>query len=332
MADVQTQFIWPPIGQERAIDFLEKSLLSGKLAQTYVFAGPRDLGKSSLALAFARNLWRQDRGVEVSQDDFTSLNSDLYILDKEPEKKQISVEQARDFIKRLSLSSFSNSYKIGIIKEATTLSIEAQNALLKTLEEPKDKVIIILLIEDTSVLMPTILSRSQVLYFYPVSSAAVYDYLLASLDIKRSLAKELAAASLGRPLQARAWADDPTEYQQRADLVQRLFTFSGLSLSARLQFIAGAGNENNFDATLAEEWITIWEGLWRDALLLSLGQEDRLQYPALAVAGQKQLAVIPESERSSRCLANLKQLQQARAYIRGFVNPKHVLESLAIYF
>ncbi len=139
--------------------------MSGKLAQTYVFAGPRDLGKSSLALAFARNLWRQDRGVEVSQDDFTSLNSDLYILDKEPEKKQISVEQARDFIKRLSLSSFSNSYKIGIIKEATTLSIEAQNALLKTLEEPKDKVIIILLIEDTSVLMPTILSRSQVLYF-----------------------------------------------------------------------------------------------------------------------------------------------------------------------
>ncbi|HPY99512.1 MAG TPA: DNA polymerase III subunit delta', partial [bacterium] len=146
MADIKNRFDWPPIGQDKVVAFLEKSLVSGKLAQTYIFAGPKDLGKSSLALAFARNLWQSDRGAAGSGN-FESLNSDLYILEKDDDKQVIGVEATRNFIKRLGLSSFMNSYKIGIIKEAETLSSESQSALLKTLEEPRAQVVIILLTE-----------------------------------------------------------------------------------------------------------------------------------------------------------------------------------------
>ncbi len=332
MSETPVQFSCPPIGQERAASFLEKSLISGKLAQTYIFAGPRDLGKASLALAFARNLWRFDHGQKENDDNFENVNSDLYILEREADKKQISVDQAREFSKRLSLSSFLNSYKIGIIKEAELLSTEAQNALLKTLEEPRDKVVIILLVEDVSALMPTIASRSQILYFYPVSSAAVYDYLLASLEIKRSDTKEMSAAALGRPLQARQWAENPALYQEQSDLVKQLFNFLNTDLADRFSQINAAGTEGSLSADTARQWLDIWESLWRDALLLSLNQEDRLRYPALLPKWKQYLESWPESERAPKALVCLKQLQQARIYINGFVNPKNILESLAIYF
>src|SRR5690606_22718152 len=155
------------IGNEKAIAFLDKSIKSDRLAQTYVFIGPEELGKSTVALAFAKNL----------QGEMEGFNSDLHILNREADKKNISIDQVRDFIKILNLSSFSGSYKIGLIKEADLLSEEAKSALLKTLEEPKEKVIIILLVSNEENLPATILSRSQKIYFNPVSASVIYDYL-----------------------------------------------------------------------------------------------------------------------------------------------------------
>ncbi|MDP3836945.1 MAG: DNA polymerase III subunit [bacterium] len=332
MGDAKTQFVWPAIGQDRASAFLEKSLLSGKPAQTYIFSGPRDLGKATLALAFARNLWRLDGGEAEANSNLGGLDSDLYILERDPEKKQISVEQAREFNKRLGLSSFLNSYKIGIIKEAELLSTEAQNALLKTLEEPREKVVIILLVDDVSRLMPTISSRSQILFFYPVGPESVYDFLLSTLELKRSTAKEMAAAALGRPLQAKWWAENPALYKEHQATVENLFTFIESDLSKRLSLISEAGTDSSLDAATALHWIDTFESLWRDALLISLGQEDRLQYPALQEKWKKMLIAEEEAGAMRRAVFNLKQLQQAREYIRGNVNPKNILESLALYF
>jgi len=333
MPDVKSKFVWPAIGQDRAAAFLEKSLLSGKPAQTYIFSGPSDLGKSTLALAFARNLWHLDGGQAEANSNLGGFDSDLFILEKEAGKKQISVEQAREFIKRLGLSSFLNSYKIGIIKEAELLSKEAQNALLKTLEEPREKVVIMLLVDDVSHLAPTISSRAQILFFYPVGSDSVYDYLISSLEVKRSVAKEMAMAVLGRPLQARRWAENPELYLKKTELVRKLFGFLESDLAGRLALIAEAGSDNSWTVELAIEWLDVFESLWRDAMLLALGQEDRMQYPALLDRWRKFMALNGEEMSSLRqTLSNLKQVQRARDYINGSVNPKNVLESLAIYF
>jgi DNA polymerase III delta prime subunit len=92
----QNHFEWPQIGNENLIEFLDRSLFQHKLAQTYVFSGPEDLGKSTVALAFARNLIISD---VAETRDFSSVNSDLHILSREPGKKNISIEAVRDFIK-----------------------------------------------------------------------------------------------------------------------------------------------------------------------------------------------------------------------------------------
>lgn len=323
------QLDWPLVGQDKVISFLEKSILADKIAQTYIFSGPKDLGKSSLALAFARNLWHKDLGDKGETLDEGSLNSDLYILEKLEDKKQISIDQVRDFNERLSLSSFFNSYKIGIIKEAHLLRLDAQNALLKTLEEPKENVLIILLTEQPEALLDTIISRSQLLYFYPVSSDVVYDYLLSvQKDAKRSQVKDMAAAASGRPLRALRYLEEPKLYQIMIERADKALLFISSDLSVRMSMIKDIFGEKP-DRQLVFDYIENWEFLWRDALLVSLGQNDLMHYPAFISTWQK---LMLELDLQAKALNALQHLQEAREYFKGAINLKNILENLAFHF
>ena len=332
MSEALGQFAWPKIGQERVVSFLEKSILAQKIANTYIFAGLKDLGKHSLALAFAHNLWRQDLAHDNDDDAFKArLNSDLCVLQCLEDKQQISVNQAREFVRQLSLASFFNSYKIGIIKEADRLSLEAQNALLKTLEEPRTKVVIILLTESPDKLLATILSRSQLLYFYPVSKDVLYDYLLDEVPGKRSQAQEISALAEGRPLRALQWLQEPEQYQAVLELQSSALDFILSDLSHRFAWI----KDNIGDSPEREKiilYLQVWENLWRDALLFSLNQIDRLRYPALKEQWQKLQTQNPHLNLSKTALASLQVLQASRQQLQGAINPKNILDNLAIYF
>lgn len=325
------QLDWPLIGQDKVISFLEKSILADKVAQTYIFSGPKDLGKSSLALAFARNLWKKDLGEKGETLNLDSLNSDVYILEKPEDKKNIGIDQVRDFIERLSLSSFFNSYKIGIIKDAQLLRPDAQNALLKTLEEPREKVIIILLIDNPQSLLQTLTSRSQILYFYPVSKEIVHNYLLANLDVNRSLVKDLAAAAAGRPLRALKWAEDESLYQELVLKTDKAFEFINRDLSAKLNMIKELFGEKP-ESDLVLEYIEQWELLWRDAMLLSLGLNEQLSYPNYLSEWRENMAASGVEAYHEQALKALKSLKEARIFLKGSINLKNILENLAIHF
>jgi DNA polymerase III subunit delta' len=274
---------WPEIGQDRAVSFLEKSLLADRLAQTYIFVGPSDLGKNTLALAFARNLLASDKnfsGDLMSAE--SSANSDLHILKREEDKQLISVEQTREFMKMLNFSSFLNSYKIGIIKEADKLTQEAKSALLKTLEEPNKQVIIILLVNDLSILPATIVSRAQIVRFHPVSQEFIYNYLLKLGEKKRSRAKALAAISLGRPLKAKRFFSSEKLYETELEKAKLLLDFFELDLAQRRQalqaYFKGSRNEQLKEA---ESLLASWEGLWRDLMLALVDGGDLFFYQDL---------------------------------------------------
>jgi DNA polymerase-3 subunit delta' len=323
-----TEAQWPKIGNETAIKFLAGALANDKLAQAYVFVGPDDLGKSTIALAFARNLQGQPAG----------FSSDLHILEPLPEQKGISIEAVREFIKILNLSSFNNSYKIGIIKEADTLSEEAKSALLKTLEEPKERVIIILLIRDDSNLPATILSRSQVLYFYPVSSGVIYDYLIDNQGASRSLAKDLANLSLGRPLLALRLLENPADYEAYLTRASLWLTLLTTDVNARLTILDQIFKDKTWSKTArdtANHIIDMAEGLARDLILLNLGEKDRIQHLAilkdLEQVGHK-LSATSQPNPLVLILQQLKAAAQAREYLAGNVNPHLVLEQLVINY
>lgn len=314
---------WPEIGNPRVLEFLDSGLKHGRLAQTYIFSGPSDLGKSTVALAFARNLQGATEG----------FNSDLHILEPADEAKSISIEATRDFIKTLHLSSFSNSYKIGIIKEADKLTAEAQSALLKTLEEPQDKVLIILLAVDANNLPETIRSRSQILYFYPVPAETIYDYLIKNYGASRSLAKDLANLALGRPLAALHLLEHPEDYREYLERAEAWLSLFTSDLTARFSILDNIFKDKTWSKQANEtagRLLDLAEGLSRDLLLLSLGQSEHLQHSALRPSLDKALLKLGGLEAGPAILRQLKLLAQARQYLAGNVNPHLVLEQIIV--
>lgn len=326
----QKQYDWPEIGNNSLIDFLDQSLALQKLAQTYIFAGSEDLGKSTIALAFANNLILSD-GQEAR--DFSSVNSDLHILNREVGKKNISIEAVRDFIKMLSLSSFLNSYKIGIIKEAETLSSEAASALLKTLEEPRDKVIIILLTSSVDLLMPTIVSRSQVLYFYPVALEIVYDYLLKELKLSRTDAKDMASLAAGRPLLAVKFAQNEAVYQRNLEMARIFLAFFSLNIPERLKVLATflTSDVGPLTADKADAILESWQRVTRDLVLKATNCPELIQHTALIkeIEAVGNRFVSPTNEEALRHYSKILELfNMLKKYLAANVAPSAVLEQV----
>lgn len=321
----EVSYRWPAIGNDKAVDFLDKSLKNKQLAHAYIFIGPEDLGKSTIALAFARHI----------QGEVGGFNSDLYTLEPEPGKKVISIDQVREFIKMLGLSAFLNSYKVGLIKEADALSEEAKSALLKTLEEPKDKVVIILLATSEESLPATILSRAQKVYFYPVPAGTIYDYLIDNYKANRSEAKDLANLALGKPLKALYYLENPESYQDYLEKATKILNLFSISAADRLNGLDGLFNDRTYSRQAvdsARQLVLIVEGLLRDLLLLNFDQKNYLQHVALIDSLEKVLPVLglETEDRVEFLLTRLKLTAQAQEYLEANVNPRLILEQLVI--
>ena len=157
------EFNWPLVGNDHIVEYLAKSIANNNIGGSYIFTGPDNLGKTTVAKYFANALVclnkEQGEGIlpcgqcSACEQVNKQIHGDVHLIKKEKDKKNISIEQVREFIRVLGMASFLNSYKIGIIKHAESLSLEASNALLKTLEEPKVKVIIILV--SSSIFKPS---------------------------------------------------------------------------------------------------------------------------------------------------------------------------------
>ncbi|HTW96856.1 MAG TPA: AAA family ATPase [Candidatus Methylomirabilis sp.] len=337
---------WPLAGNRPLTDFLEKSVAGGKVAHSYIFLGPRDLGKTAAAVFFAAALLcqKQKPGIfsfpcgtcascrELSNRSTEAggweiAHGDFHLLKKEPDKKNISIEQVREFIRILEMSSFLNSYKVGIIKEADELSESAANALLKTLEEPRPKVVIILTATREEKIPATIVSRSQVLRFQPVSASVIYDYLVDVCRCPRTQAKEISRLGLGRPALAKKFFDDQEFYQNYLRQAGAFLDFFRKNLNERValvdEIMAGADEEKTETALKV---LNIWQGLARDLLLLSANNGDLIQHEPL----RDKLRNLPSAVTADVCLKIVAALKNGEKFIQANVNPKLVLENIAI--
>lgn len=344
MKSLDFKLNWPLIGNQHITEFLGKSIVRDRLAGTYIFNGPDNLGKTTLANYFAQVLLCEDRkkdkatpcGVCSSCRSFLletgenlelgNAHADFHILKKEKDKKNISVSQVRDFIRALNLSSFSGFYKVGVIKHADTLSIEAANALLKTLEEPKRGVIIILITKNTEGLPQTIVSRSQVLNFHLVATDIIYDYLVNSHGVGRGDAKKFARLSLGRPALALKFFEDNDFRDKYNDRVEIFLNFLRADINGRLEMIDGIIDkkiQGQEAVQLARRTIEIWQGVIRDFILLFYGHNNIVQHHQVEVFGRHNFSVPDLLYFQHLC-------RQGEEYLQNNVGPKLVLENIAI--
>jgi DNA polymerase-3 subunit delta' len=301
------------------VEFLKISLNNNKVASAYIFQGPKDIGKFSVAKYFASLLIFGNDSENVLNIEVKS-SGDLQILEKEEGKQNISIEQVRVFIKNLNLSSFKNRYKVGIIKEADSLSLKAANALLKTLEEPADNVVIILLTTKSENLLKTIYSRSQIITFYPVPSEDIYDYLLSNYKVDRNKAKELSRLSLGRPALAVKMLEDNEYYDKMIEQAKLFLSFLELNINDRIiafEKYFGKKNIGQVAKQKALELLENWSLALRDCLFSAYNQLDLISFELL----KDKLVNIEDS----RAINIFKELEKAKKYLEANVNANAVL-------
>ncbi len=349
------QFSWPLVGNGHIIEYLSRRLInssrqnSKSLGGTYIFSGPPDLGKTTVAKYFAQSLLCKNyqlgqgnlpcgkcsvcRRFGEKQDNSQREIScgDFHIIKKKEDKKNISITQIRDLIQILSMSSFANSYKIGIIKEAESLSQEAASAFLKTLEEPKKDVVIILISSQIEKLPKTVVSRSQILNFRFVSTDLIYKYLLKKHNISRSVAKNYARLCLGRPAMATKFFEDKKFYDNYLKIVLLFLDFVGNDINksfASIENLLGKKVSGQEAVKQSRKMIAIWRGVVRDLILLKLGQRAIIQHEII----RSDLDKLNNILNIRQLLRLSRALDKADDYIQSNVNPRLALESVVLVY
>jgi len=190
------------IGQQRQLAALRAALANGRLHHAYLFLGPEGVGKRLTASALAKALHCRERvhdycGACLNCRRIDDRNHpDVRVIEAPSAKKEISIQQIRELERELRYRSFTGQRKIALIDPATSLNVASQNALLKTLEEPPQNSLIILIAAQEGGLLPTLRSRCLRLSFAPLLREEVRRYLQAR-GAGVAEAEAIAALSMG---------------------------------------------------------------------------------------------------------------------------------------
>ena len=294
-------------------------MAGGNPAHAYLFLGPEQVGKSTVARWVAGQLLQDDRLKSVGPT--LEAHPDISIVVRERDEKtgnlksNISIEQIRNLRERLSMSSMHGGHKVALIEGADFMSIEASNAMLKTLEEPTSKTTIVLTASNEARLPATISSRCQTFRFGLVAADRIVKALVDAGQ-SQVKAEQIAAVSFGRPGAALEYAADSEHLNEHMQEVKSLQQLIDLPLSARLKYVSentpkgAAGREEVLDK------FGTWERVLRDQLLASLGCDE--------------LTAIKSRSQAKQPAKTLKTLQACRQALLKNTNPQLTLENFLI--
>ena len=195
------------IGQEQIKEHLRNAISTGKVSHAYIINGERSSGKEFIARVFAMALQCEKGEVEPCGECHScrqALSNNqpdiVYVSHEKP--NTVGVEDIRAQINGdIGVKPYSSPYKIYIMNEGEKMTVQAQNALLKTLEEPPEYVVILILTTQLEALLPTILSRCVVLNMKPVADPLVKKYLMEELavpDYKANICVAFARGNIGK--------------------------------------------------------------------------------------------------------------------------------------
>lgn len=264
---------WGILGHEWAVDLLKGHLSRGTPRHAYLFTGPRGVGRRTLALRFAQainaenppTLGEFDPQNKTSQQFERMQHPDLSLVQRQEGDRDIKIDAVRELQKRLALSPYIAKYRIALLLNFEEASNSAANALLKTLEEPANPVVLMLTAESAEVLLPTISSRCEVIRLRPVSLEIVAEGLHTGWNIPLEQARILAHISGGRPGYALYLHENPDLLEQR---VLWLDDHQKLLWSRRVARFAYAEHLGN-DKEGFQETMKVWLAYWRDVLMQS---------------------------------------------------------------
>jgi DNA polymerase-3 subunit delta' len=289
--------VWRVIGQERAVAALQRGLAQGRRAHAYLFAGPPQVGKATLARELAQTL-----NCEGEEPPLASLraspcqecracrriaagiHADVQVVGVEtggnggPQRgaahKDIRIQQIREIERAVSLHPYEGRCRVIIIDPADAMNEEAQNAFLKSLEEPPPAVVFVLVTARPDALRPTIRSRCQRVDFSLLPVQQVEEALREQWQAEPRQAQLLARLSRGRL----GWAVDALQDEEimrvRREALMDGRTLPERSIQERFAYAGEVAARFSRDRSTVLAVLDLWRDWWRDVLLASAGCQE----------------------------------------------------------
>ncbi|MBO5474742.1 MAG: DNA polymerase III subunit delta [Lachnospiraceae bacterium] len=257
------------IGQEQLKEHLQNAISMNKVSHAYIINGERSSGKEFIARIFAMTLQCERGGTEPCGECHSckqTLSNNqpdiIYVSHEKP--NSIGVEDIRSQINHdIGIKPYSSPRKIYIMNEGEKMTAQAQNALLKTLEEPPEYAVILILTTHVEALLPTILSRCVVLHMKPVPDAKVKKYLMEELgvpDYKANICVAFARGNIGK---AKLLASSEEFEKVKDEAITLVKYINDMEINEIVKAIKKI-NEYKFDVNDYLDILSVW---YRDVLL-----------------------------------------------------------------
>lgn len=317
------------VGHEQIISQLQNGIRQKKISHAYLFCGEDGSGKRMMADAFAKTILCEAGGIQACgtckscKQAESGNHPDIRIVVRE--KTSLGVKEIREQVTSdAQIKPYSSEYKIYIIDEAEKMTEEAQNALLKTIEEPPEYAIFLLLSTKREALLPTVLSRCVTITFYPVETGKIRTFLMEKKHIPDYAAQSAAAFSGGLIGRAVLFAESEEFAELRQNvlyLVKNIGSFSMAELTEQVKLFAGRKD------TIADvlNMMALW---YRDVLLYKATRNVNF-----LLFSEESDAIMSLAERQSyeKLQGVVDRMEQLKQRLKANVNTETALELLFLY-
>jgi len=334
---------WNISGHNNILNYLENCVKKNSLHHAYLFFGPEHVGKATTAHFFSKMILCSAKSAEnlpcgncVNCIQFEKkLHPDFHEIYKGIDektkalKKNISIDQILKLQSSISRYSLYNNHTVIIIHDAEDLSDNAKNALLKTLEEPNDKTTIILIFKTLKNVLKTIISRCQLVKFYPLPDKKIYDLLMQS-GYKKDEAENISKISYGIPGKAISFAKNKDDYNDYAIAVKFFINLIVQPLYKKIQLTKNIidSREKDYIENIQKinDIFSLWMLILRDMILI----KNNNLYLINNTFVKTELAEISNLAPAKHWRKIYENILDAKILLQNNVHPKIVLENFII--
>ena len=330
-------------GHNKAVDFINKSILMSKTSHAYLITGPDNIGKKTLAVDLAsilnakpnKDMFDNKFIIDISSSKERSriLNgnhSDIKIIDRDFSDQAnksglvISIDQIRQIIKNIYLKPFEGEKKIYIINQAQNMTESGYNSMLKILEEPPQDAVIILTAPSINSLPNTIVSRCQLINLNYIQKQEVEKFILDNFDIDESKSEFISRICKGKIGFAINACNDQTLIDDYFQTILKFAEILSSSIDKRFNYARDISNLYRKNKNQVYKELSMWLDFWRDLLVLKNGLNEHV----VNEEWREMIIKISEEIDIRKILDVIQDFKKSTEYLQQNGSPQLIIEVL----